>query len=70
MKTQKKTLNSKCKGTDSKHKLNYRSNLNEPVKEKIKFSHKKRKENWWILTIFNSLQVEDMFGPSILSTDA
>lgn len=34
---------------NSKRKLDYRDNLDEPVKEKIKLSDRKRKENPWVI---------------------
>lgn len=36
---------------DSKRKLDYRDNLNEPVKENIKLSDRKRKENPWVIEL-------------------
>ena len=65
----------KDKETCFKCKLNYRGNLDKPAKEKIKLSNRKRKEDSWVLKrdrtkeIFNSLQVENIVDPSILSTE-
>lgn len=36
---------------DSKRKLDYRDNLDEPVKENIKLSDRKRKENPWVIEL-------------------
>ena len=36
---------------DSKRKLDYRDNLVEPVKENIKLSDRKRKENPWVIEL-------------------
>ena len=36
---------------DSKCKLDYRDNLDEPVKENIKLSDRKRKENPWVIEL-------------------
>lgn len=44
-------INIKVKETDSICKSNYRGNLEKPIKENIKLSDRKRKENPWVIEL-------------------
>ena len=60
---------------DSKRKLDYRDNLNEPVKEKTKLSDRKRKESPWVVKKIELsrylivLKKENVVVPSVYSIE-